>query len=193
MSESQIPSSIQNARVPELFQAPSNVQWFAAYTSSRHEKSVAKQLEERSVEHLLPLYDAVHRWKNGRHKVQLPLFPGYIFVRINSADRFGVLQVPGLLYLVGTHGTPTALPPTEIEQLSFAMRLGVVAQPFPYLKVGTRVEIKNGPMQGLTGILKRWRGKLRIIVSLDLISQSVAVEVDANDVALVPPKAPAYM
>lgn len=158
-------------------------QWFAAYTAARHEKSVARQLEDRGVEQFLPLYEATHRWRNGRHKVQLPLFPGYIFVRVASVERVRVLQVPGVNYIVGSHGVPAPLPWQEIEQLRSALRDGVMAQPFPYLKVGTRVEVRNGPLHGLVGILQRWHGQLRVVVSVDLIMQSIVVEVDASDVA----------
>ncbi len=157
-------------------------QWFAVYVQARHEKSVAKRLEERCVEQFLPLYETVHRWKNGRHAVQLPLFPSYIFVRIAPTERLSVLQVPGVGYIVGSHGIPTALPLQDIERLRSALRRGVVAQPFPYLKVGTRVEIQKGPLQGLIGVLKRCNGQCRVVISVDLIMQSIVVEVDASDV-----------
>ncbi len=164
-------------------------QWFAAYVQTRHEKSVAKQLEDRCVEQFLPLYEATHRWKNGRHKVQLPLFPGYIFVRVVSSEKLKVLQVPGVGYIVGAHGVPTPLRLEEIEQLRHALRSGVLAQPYPYLKLGTRVEICTGPLQGVVGILRRWHGKYRVVISVDLIMQSVAVEIDVSDVLPIPGKA----
>ncbi len=173
---------VQVGLVQEYKPAP---QWYVAYTAGRHEKSVAKQLGERDVDHFLPLYEAIHRWRNGRHRVQLPLFPGYIFVRISAPDRCRVLQVPGVAYIVGSHGIPTALPQGDIEQIQNAIHRGVVAQPFPYLKAGKRVEIRNGPLKGLTGILKHWRGGLRVVISLDLIMQSIAVEVDAADVGVI--------
>jgi transcription antitermination factor NusG len=158
-------------------------QWFAAYVNSRHEKSVVRHLDERCVESFLPLYQATHRWKNGRHQVQLPLFPGYVFVRFASAERTKVLQVPGVNYIVGNHGVPTPLRLAEIEGLRNALKGGVVAQPYPYLKVGTRVEIRKGPLEGLVGILQRRQGQYRVVISVDLIMQSVALEVDVADVA----------
>ena len=158
-------------------------EWFAAYVNSRHEKSVVRQLDDRCVESFLPLYQATHRWKNGRHQVQLPLFPGYVFVRLASAERSKVLRVPGVSYIVSNHGVPTPLPQVEIEALKNALRHGVVAQPHPYLKVGTRVEIRKGPLEGVAGVLQRWRGQYRVVISVDLIMQSVAVEVDVSDVA----------
>lgn len=157
--------------------------WFAAYVNSRHEKSVARQLDERRIEQFLPLYESTHRWNNGRHQVQLPLFPGYVFVRLLSSDRLRVLEVPGVLYIVSSHGIPTPLPSQEIERLRNAFHCGVVAQPFPYLTFGTCVEVRKGPLQGLVGILKYRRGKYRVIISVDSIMQSFAVEVDVSDIA----------
>src|SRR5882724_10943079 len=91
--------------------------WYAAYTSANHEKRVAEQLGVRLVEHFLPVYESVRRWKDRRMKLELPLFPGYIFVRLALCDRLQVLQVPGVAKLVGFNGTPTALPQEEIDAL----------------------------------------------------------------------------
>jgi transcription antitermination factor NusG len=156
--------------------------WFAAYTASRHEKRVAEQLHERGVENFLPLYDTVHRWKNGRHRVQLPLFPGYVFVRIALCDRLRVLQVPGLARLVGFSGVPFPLPQSDIDAMRNALHAGVVVEPYPYLAVGTRVEVCNGPLQGARGILLRRKNTYRVVLSLDVIMRSIIVEVDATDV-----------
>src|SRR5271165_6388224 len=86
------------------------VRWYAAYTSANHEKRVATQLKERAVEHFLPLYESVRRWKDRRMKLQMPLFPGYVFVRLALRDRLQVLQVPGVAKLVGFNGAPAELP-----------------------------------------------------------------------------------
>src|SRR5581483_11324753 len=107
--------------------------WYAAYTASRHEKRVSEQLGDRGIENFLPLCDAVHRWKNGRHRVQLPLFPGYVFVRIAMCERLRTLQVPGLVRLVGFSGVPFPLPETDINALRNALGAGVTAEPYPYL------------------------------------------------------------
>src|SRR5262249_38050278 len=146
-----------------------NSLWYATYTWARHEKVVAKQLVERSIEHFLPLYETVHRWKNGRHRVQLPLFPSYVFVRITLAARLRVLQIPGVVNLVGFGGVPCAIPESEIVGMRTALKAGVLAEPHPYLNVGTRVEIVSGPLQGITGILQRMHGLCRVVLSIDLI------------------------
>lgn len=158
------------------------VNWYAVYTRSRHEKVVAEALQQRTVEHFLPLYETVRQWKNGRFKVQLPLFPGYLFVHIALADRLRVLQVAGVVRLVGFNGTPAALPSAELQIIRHALEKGIEAEPHRYLKVGQRVRVNSGPMQGLEGILLRRRGRPRVVVSVDLIMRSVALDIDAAEV-----------
>lgn len=157
-------------------------QWYAAYTRSRHEKVVAETLQQRTVEYFLPLYETVHKWKNGRFRVQLPLFPGYLFVHIALRDRLRVLQVPGVVRLVGVNGVPTPLPQGELEIIRSVLSKGIEAQPHPYLRVGQRVRIISGPMEGLQGILLRRRGRPRVVVSVDLIMRSVALDIDVAQV-----------
>jgi len=155
--------------------------WYAVYTSANREKRVALQLCQRSVEHFLPVYESLRRWKDRRVKLDLPLFPGYVFVRIALRDRLPVLQVPGVARLVGFDGTPCALPDDEMEALRWGLSGVFAAQPHPYLNVGRRVRIKNGPFGGLKGILVRRKGNWRVVISLDLIQRSVSMEIDASE------------
>ncbi len=159
--------------------------WYAAYTSANHEKRVAAQLGVRAVEYFLPLYESVRRWKDRRVKLQLPLFPGYVFVWLALRDRLQVLQVPGVAKLVGFNGVPAALPEGEIEALRASLADGVRAEPHPYLTIGRRVRVKAGSLAGLEGILVRRKNRARFVISLDLIQKSVAVEVDANEVEAI--------
>jgi transcription antitermination factor NusG len=169
----------ENAALPvEYVEA----RWYAAYTSANHEKRVAVQLVQRSVEHFLPLYASVRRWKDRRVKLDLPLFPGYVFVQMALRDRLQVLQIPGVANLVGFGGTPTALPEGEIEALRASLGSGVHAEPHPFLTAGRRVRIKTGPLQGREGILIRRRGNLRVVLSIELIQRSIVVDVDVADV-----------
>ena len=168
-----------------LFEQPL---WYAGCTASRHEKTVAQHLQQRGIEHFLPLYDAVHRWKNGRHHLQLPLFPGYIFVHLPLRERLRVLEVPGFAHLIGFSGIPFPLDDTEIDAMRTAIASGTKAKPYPYLKAGTRVDVCRGPLEGMTGYLLRRHGLCRIVLSVDLIMRSMVVEVDAADV--VPRKGP---
>jgi len=158
-------------------------QWYAGTTCSRHEKRVAQQFEERSIEHFLPLYQTVHQWRNGRHRLELPLFPGYIFVRLPWRDRLRVLQVPGFVSLVAFGGVPCPLPEVEINSIRTALSHGLMAEPYPYLSEGDRVELRSGPLAGMKGILLRRPNKYRVVLSVDLIMRSIVVDVDASDIA----------
>jgi transcription antitermination factor NusG len=156
-------------------------QWCVAYTSANHEKRVTEQLVQRSVEHFLPLYESVRRWKDRRVKLQLPLFPGYVFVRLFLCERLKVLQVPGVARLVGFNGQPAVLPDREIEALRSSTLVPLGAKPHPYLTVGRRVRIQRGILAGVEGILIRRKNALRVVLSIDPIMRSVSVEVDASD------------
>ncbi len=114
--------------------------------------------------------------------LQLPLFPGYVFVRIGLVDRLRVLQVPSVVRLVGFNGHLSPLPDEEIEGLKKGLAGGVRAEPHPFLTVGRRVRMKGGPFEGRQGILLRRRGNLRLVLSLDLIMRSVVIDVEAADV-----------
>ncbi len=156
--------------------------WYAAYTCAQHEKRVAEQLAERTVEHFLPLYASVRRWKDRRVRLELPLFPGYVFVRLALRDRLRVLQVPSVVRLVGFGGLPTALPDEQVEILREGLAGQLRAEPHPFLTVGRRVCVFRGPLAGAQGILIRKKGVFRVVLSLDLIMRSVAVELDTADV-----------
>lgn len=156
--------------------------WYAAYTCAQHEKRVAEQFTKRALENFLPQYESVRRWKDRRVKLQLPLFPGYVFVRIALCDRLRALETPSVVRLVGFNGRPTALPDKEMEALRACVAARLAAEPHAYLTVGRRVRIKTGPLAELEGVLIRKKNSLRVVLSLDLIARSAAVEVDAADV-----------
>src|ERR1700681_3755407 len=137
--------------------------WYAAYTCAKHEKGVTQQLERRSVECFLPLYESVRRWKDRQIRLQLPLFPGYVFVRLAPCERLKVLQVPGVARLVGFNGSPAVLPAGEIEALRVSLAKHLRTEPHPYLTVGRRVRIKQGPLEGAEGILIRKKNALRVV------------------------------
>jgi len=180
-----VASPVVNALNPMKYPGlPSNsceLHWYAAYTCANHEKRVAEQLVGRSVECFLPLYQSVRRWKDRRVQLQLPLFPGYVFVRLALRDRFQVLQAPGIVKLVGFGGTPAPLREEEINTLRTSLGSGVRAEPHPYLMVGHRVLVNSGPFQGMHGILVRKKNRVRVVISLDLIMRSVAFETDITE------------
>ena len=161
------------------------LRWYAVHTRSRHEKRVGQQLQGRSLECFLPVYESVHRWNDRKAAVIAPLFPGYLFVRIALAHRMQVVVVPGVVNLVGVHGRPTPIPDEEITALCDCLARRVGVESHPYLVAGRRVRIKKGPLAEMEGILVRRKGQFRLILSVNLIARSVAVEVDANDVVPV--------
>lgn len=161
---------------------PPSGEWYAAYTCSRHEKRVAQQLQERGIEHFLPLYRSVRRWKDRKKELELVLFPGYVFVRLELANRLRVLQLPGVVRFVGFNGQPAALRRDDIEALKSGLSQNVVAEHHPFLSVGHRVKVIYGPLSGAQGILIRRRNSSRLVISIEAIMRSVAVEIDEADV-----------
>lgn len=159
--------------------------WYVVYTSAHHEKRVAGQLASRGVCHFLPVFASVRTWKDRQVNLKLPLFPSYLFVRLALRDRMNVLQIPGVVRLVGFNGRPVALAEEEIEALKEGLAKGLHAEPHPYLTVGRRVLIKNGPLVGREGILSRWKGNWRVVLSLRLLQRSIAVDLDASDLEAI--------
>jgi transcription antitermination factor NusG len=156
--------------------------WFAAITFPRHEKRVEQHLSSRGVEHYLPVYRSRRKWRNGLKVVlDLPLFAGYIFVRIKRTDRVRVLEVPGVLGIVGgTAGQMAPLPEADVEALRSGLHMRQ-AEPHPLLMVGQRVRIRSGALAGMEGIVVRKMKSLRVVLTMDLIMQSISVEVDGEE------------
>src|SRR5207253_6883699 len=122
--------------------------WYAAYTRAQHEKSVAAELGMREVEHFLPLYSSVRRWKDRRVTLESPLFPGYVFVRLALRERLRVLQIPSVVRLVGFNGQPAAPPDREMEIKQRGLSQSSGAERHPSLTVGRRVSIVRGAYAG---------------------------------------------
>jgi len=163
---------------PVMLQSP--VRWYAAYTAPRHEKTVLQHLASRSVESYLPLYGSSRLWNGRRAIVQLPLFPGYLFVRIAPEHRAKVLEVPGVLSIVSSQGKLTPLPVGEVETLRAALETRK-SEPHSMLARGKKVRIKVGPLRGLEGVIVKQTRRLRMVVSIDSIMQAFAVELEASD------------
>ena len=161
------------------------VRWYAVYTCANHEKRVADQFACRSVEHFLPQYESVRRWKDRRVRLQLPLFPGYLFVHLAEQERLRVLQVPGVVRLVGFHGSPTPMPEEDLERIQQFLGQGWRAEPHPYLQTGRRARVVRGPLAGMEGIVLRRKNRSRLVLSFDLIHRSMAIETDEADLAAV--------
>lgn len=164
----------------DLMNGTSQPAWYAAYTRANHEKHVAEQLIRRGIECYLPLYDSVRCWKDRRIRLSLPLLPGYLFVRIAFRDRLRVLEIPSVVSLVGFGRGPVSLDEAEVESLRSALTGGLSARPHPFLNTGHRVRVKQGPFEGLEGIIVRRKGEFRLVVSFSLIQRSIYVEVDSE-------------
>ncbi len=162
--------------------------WFALYTTCRHEKRVAQHLSQREIEFYLPLYRSERKWSDGsRVTLELPLFPGYIFVHINRTERVRVLNVPGALAVVGGTGRePAPLPDAAINAMRTGLHLRPI-EPHPLLTVGKRARIRSGALAGMEGIVVRNKNSLRVVLTLEHIMQSVAVEVDSGDLEPLEP------
>jgi transcription elongation factor/antiterminator RfaH len=155
--------------------------WYAAYTRARHEKRIAEQLDLRQLEFFLPLYEKLSRWQDRRVRLELPLFPGYIFVRLALKERLAVLQVPGVVRLVGFGGLPAPLPEGQVETLRQALTEQLHAEPHPFLASGRRVRVRHGPLAGYEGILVRRKGNYRVVLAVDMILRSIIVDIEATD------------
>jgi transcription antitermination factor NusG len=154
--------------------------WYALYTRHQHEKTVAQILSSKGFETLLPLYTTARRWKDRTKLISLPLFPCYLFLQGGVEERrLDIVTTPGLLAIVSNAGHPTEVPLREIEAIRKAVDCGARLEPHPYLKCGDRVRIKCGSLEGLEGILVRSRNIYRLVLSVEMLGKSVAIEVDA--------------
>jgi transcription antitermination factor NusG len=156
--------------------------WYALHTRSRHEKSVSLELSQKGIKHYLPLVETVKKWSDRRKLVEEPLFPGYIFVNISCEDQISALETRGAVQFIGSNGKPWLVPPKQVEAVYIALSSKLKCDPYPYLKVGANVYVTRGPLKGYHGILIEKNKKHRLILSVHLIGQSIAVEIDAADV-----------
>lgn len=161
------------------------LRWYAVYTYPRHERSVLDHLESKDLETFLPTFVTESRWKDRRVRLQTPVFPGYVFTRIHSGQRFKVLSSPGVIRILCFNGMPAAIDDAEIEAVRLCLERGTVSGPYPLLEVGDRVRVRSGVLEGLEGYISRCKNDRRLIVPITLINQSVAIEVDVPLLELV--------
>lgn len=171
-------------RAPET---PLSLKWFAVYTSCRHEKRVAQHLDRREIENYLPLYKSRRKWSDGsKVTLDLPLFPGYLFVHIKHTERGHVLGVPGALAVLGGSAhDPIALPDEAINALRTGLDRRTV-EPHPLLVAGRRVRIRSGALVGMEGVVLRRQNGFRVVITLEHIARSIAVEVPLEELEPVP-------
>ena len=155
--------------------------WYAAQIRPNHEKRVAERMVQRDIEHLLPLYTSLRQWKDRKVSLSMPLFPGYLFVRLCLRERPQVLELPGVARLVGIGSQPAPLADEEIRAIQDCVSLESRIAPHPYLAVGNRARVRSGPFQGIEGIIVRSKSQTRLVISFSLIQRSVTLEIDQID------------
>jgi transcription antitermination factor NusG len=160
--------------------------WCALYTRHQHEATVARILGNKGVAVFLPTYRTVHRWKDRNKQLVLPLFPGYVFCTYESERRIQILSTPGVHTIV-TNGanSPAEIPMDEIQAIRRAVESPFRMEPHPYLKGGDVVRIKSGPLEGLEGIVSRSKDAFRVVLSVEMLGKSAAVDIDAASVERV--------
>jgi transcription antitermination factor NusG len=158
--------------------------WYGLQTRPRHEKSVAQRLAERGVTAFLPMITEVHKWSDRKKKVELPLFSCYVFAKFtsNRAERLRVLRVDGVFGLVGAGGEGTPIPDAQIDAVKSLVETELPWSSHPFLKIGQRVRIRSGALDGMEGILLSRNGDQTLVISIEAIQRSLAVRVEGYEV-----------
>ncbi len=156
--------------------------WYALRVRSHYERVVATSLGQKGYEEFVPFYRARRRWSDRTKVVEFPLFPGYVFCRFDPEKRLPILQTPGVVSVVSFGKKFVPVDETEIESIRSIVRAGREVQPWPYLRVGQRVRIRGGALDGVEGLLLKLKNETRLIVSITLLQRSVAAEVDRDSI-----------
>jgi transcription antitermination factor NusG len=166
--------------------AETALMWYAVQTRSNSERLVHRVLEEKGYELFLPMYGEQRRWSDRVKQINIPLFPGYVFCRLDSRNRLPILQSPGVVRIVGNGNLPLPISEEEIEAVKNVVKSNLPYIPWPSLVPGHRVVVDRGPLTGLQGVLLRVRHGHRLVVSISMLQRAVAVELDANWVRPLP-------
>ncbi len=163
----------------QLIEKRNTEKWFALYTRSRHEKVVASELEKKGIETFLPLRKIVRHWSDRTKIIEEPLFKSYLFVHAALSSRLSILQTIGVVNILGKNAAePFEVPDKDLKTLQQLIETEIKIDPFPYLKMGERVYIRSGPFKGVEGFIVRKDKHCRLVVSLDLLMQSISVVLD---------------
>lgn len=163
---------------------PEDSLWFAVQTRPRHEKRVNLDLREKGIHSFLPLQREKRRWSDRQQWVELPLFSHYVFVRIpaSAESRVRVLQTTGVVQFTGAQGRGTPIPDEQIENLQTIVDHRIPVMAHDFLRVGQRVRIRGGALNGIEGVLAAVQNQKTLVVSVDLIQKSVAIRIDGFEV-----------
>jgi transcription antitermination factor NusG len=156
--------------------------WYAVYTKHQHEKAVSEMLTGKGFEVFLPVYRAEHRWKDRTKVISIPVFPCYLFLRIDFDRKVEILRTPGVFWLVESGGRACAVPDSEVEAVRRITQSSAKIEPHRYLRCGDRVRVREGALAGLEGVLVQVRNGHRVVLSVELLQKSIAVEVDFSSV-----------
>lgn len=169
---------------PAALAAGQQPQWFAVQTHARHEKKIAAELQWSGVTTFLPLVGRIHHWSDRRKLVELPLFPSYLFVHIPVVPeiQIRILHTSGVLQFVGTSGRGTPIPEWEVNSIRKLLASNVGFEPWGFLKLGQRVRIRGGCLDGVEGVLLAQNKDRRLVISVGLIQKSLAISVEGYDV-----------
>ena len=162
--------------------------WYALTVKHQHERPVLEALEFKGWKAFSPMYRTHRQWSDRVHEVDLPLFAGYVFCRFPYARRISILNTPAVGSIVAFGGLPTPVEEQEIEQIQALVSSGRPVRPWPYLRAGDRIRVERGPLRGAEGIVLHERDNFRLVVSVELLQRSVAVEVDPD--TIVPLRSP---
>ena len=158
-------------------------EWFAIWTRSRHEQVVRDQLEKKKIEAFLPTMTRWSRWKDRKKKIDWPLFPGYCFARFDPENSLAILKCSGVVNIVSFEGKPAPIPDVELDSIRLLVDSELQYDPCPMIREGMMVSVVHGALRGVIGrLVRKDAQKARLVLSVDLIGQAVAVEVDAGDV-----------
>jgi len=152
--------------------------WYAILTKTGREKNATLLLENSGFACYLPVSKSSRKWSDRTKEMDVPLFPGYLFCRMNPNDRLPVLIIPGVVQIVGTGKTPIPIEEQEIAAIQRVGSSGLTTVPWPYLQVGQMARIEVGPLQGMSGIVVRIKSGLKLVLSVQLLQRSIAVEID---------------
>ena len=167
--------------------------WYAIYAKHQHEKSAADLLAHKGFEILLPLYRSIRRWKDRDKSILSPLFPSYLFVRTDLSRKVDILRTPGVFWLVESGGCACHIPDADIQAINKIVQSPASIAPHPYLKSGEWVRVRRGSLEGLEGILIRFKNQYRVVLTVEPLRKAVAIEVDLSAIEPLPgndPKAP---
>lgn len=157
-----------------------NHHWYALRVRSHYENTVASHLRARGFESFLPMYLCRRRWSDRFKESEVPLFAGYVFCQFDPLNRLPILSIPGVVNPVAIGRTPVPVDDTEMAGIQAAVKTRLRAFPWPFLRVGQRVRIEQGPLCGIEGMLVAFRGQARLVLSVSLLQRSIAVQVEQD-------------